>query len=293
MDINAVLPVTFSLPVITTSETFSILFQPYFTMTIFKKFPLFSLLATALIFTATACGEDEKSLPSCDGVTYEYSGVDGPDHWAELCVDYTPCGGKVQSPVDITGASDDASLTDIPQTYSNSGTHIVNKGHTIQFNYDAGSSITINGETYDLVQFHTHTLSEHTVNGASAPMEIHFVHKNAATGKLAVIGVFVHEGAENAILKNFVDHLPATKDATYDDTAVNFSALDLMPSDKSYFTYSGSLTTPPCSEIVTWVVMEHHIEASAAQIHDFEALEHENNRPVQPLEGRAIKHHKS
>lgn len=260
-------------------------------MTILAKTYLFPLFTACVLLTAVSCKED-KTLPSCEGVTYEYEGADGPEHWSELCVDYTDCGGKVQSPVNITGAVDDAALPNIPRTYAASATHIVNKGHTIQFTYDGGSTITVNGETYELLQFHTHTHSEHTVGGVSTPMEIHFVHKNAATGKLAVIGVFVEEGAENAVLKHFVDHLPATKDATY-EAAETFSALDLMPADQSYFTYSGSLTTPPCSEIVTWIVMEHHIEATAAQIHDFEALEHENARPVQALEGRTIKHHKA
>ena len=95
---------------------------------------------------------------------------------------------------------------------------------------------------------------------------------------------------ENAVLEHFVHHLPATKDAKY-DAADQFNALDFMPSDKSYFTYAGSLTTPPCSVIVTWIVMEHPIEASSVQIHDFETLEHENARPVQAIEGRVIKHH--
>ncbi len=260
-------------------------------MTTFMKNPLLSLMTAGLLFLTVSCKEDKKELPSCTGAEFEYEGADGPEYWSEICVDWTPCGGRVQSPINITGAVDDATLTDIPQTYVSTATHIVNKGHTIQFNFDGGSSILVNGEKFDLLQFHTHTLSEHVVNGTHAPMEMHFVHKNTTTGKLAVIGVFVEEGAENAILKNYVDHLPATKDATYDD-ASTFNALDFMPSDKSYFTYSGSLTTPPCSEIVTWIVMEHHIEASAAQIHDFEALEHENNRPVQALEGRVIKHHK-
>lgn len=260
-------------------------------MTSVTKNTLLPVLAGFLLLSAVSC-KDDKELPSCEGVTYEYEGENGPEHWSELCVDYTDCGGKVQSPIDIKGAVDDAALPLIPQSYTSTATHIVNKGHTIQFNFDSGSSIVVNGETYDLLQFHSHTHSEHTVNGVAAPMEIHFVHKNATTGKLAVIGVLIEEGAENAVLKNFVDHLPATKDATY-EAAGTFNALDLMPSDKSYFTYAGSLTTPPCSEIVTWIVMEHPIEASAAQIHDFEALEHENARPVQALEGRAIKHHKA
>ncbi len=169
-------------------------------------------------------------------------------------------------------------------------THIVNKGHTIQFNFDGGSSILVDGLIYNLLQFHTHTHSEHAINGTHAPLEMHFVHQNATTGKLAVIGVLVEEGTENAVLEHFVHHLPGTKDGSY-ESSDTFSALDLMPSDKSYFTYAGSLTTPPCSEIVTWIVMEHPIEASTTQIHDFEALEHENARPVQVLGSRVIKHH--
>ncbi len=260
-------------------------------MTFVTKTFMPAAFAGIFLLSAVSCKNDDP-LPSCEGVEYTYEGAEGPDFWKELCIDYTDCGGKVQSPVNITGVVEDAALPLIPQSYIATATHIVNKGHTIQFNFDAGSSIVVNGETYDLLQFHSHTHSEHTVNGISAPMEIHFVHKNATTGKLAVIGVFITEGSENIILKNFVDHLPATKDATYEN-AQTFSALDLMPADKSYFTYSGSLTTPPCSEIVTWIVMEHPIEASAAQIHDFEELEHENARPVQALEGRVIKHHKA
>jgi carbonic anhydrase len=123
-------------------------------------------------------------------------------------------------------------------------------------------------------------------------MEMHFVHKNASTGKLAVIGVLVEEGAENAVLEHFVHDLPETKDATRMNRPTPSALLISCPADKSYFTYAGSLTTPPCSEIVTWIVMEHPIEASLDQIEHFEHLEHENARPVQALDGRTIKHHK-
>ncbi|MBC7774940.1 MAG: carbonic anhydrase family protein [Phycisphaerae bacterium] len=259
-------------------------------MTKFMKNPLLSLIVASSLVFNMACGEDKETPQSCDGVAYEYEGEIGPDHWGEICLD-SDCNGNVQSPINITGAVDDATLADIPQTYVATATHIVNKGHTIQFNFDAGSSILVNGEKFDLLQFHTHTHSEHTVNGVHTPLEMHFVHKNATTGKLAVIGVFVEEGAANATLEGLADHLPATINATYDTTAT-FSALDFMPSDKSYFTYSGSLTTPPCSEIVTWIVMEHHIEADVHQIEHFEHLEHENARPVQGLDGRTIRHHK-
>lgn len=259
-------------------------------MTTFRKNPLLSFMAASLLVFNMSCKDDKKIPQSCDGVEFEYEGDLGPVYWADLCI-ASECNGSEQSPINITGALDDAALTDIPQTYVATATHIVNKGHTIQFNFDGGSSIVVNGLTYNLLQFHTHTHSEHAISGTHAPLEMHFVHQNTATGNLAVIGVLVDEGAENAALEHFVHHLPDTKDATY-EAADTFTALDFMPSDKSYFTYAGSLTTPPCSEIVTWIVMEHPIEASVAQIEHFEHLEHENARPVQALEGRTIKHHK-
>lgn len=235
--------------------------------------------------------ENEDVLPSCTDVHWNYDNAteDGPDHWGNLCVDYTDCSGTVQSPVNISSASDDASLESLVEVFGNSTTHIVNNGHTIQFNTDAGTTLTYKGVTYNLLQFHTHTPSEHTVNGESYDMEVHFVHKNESTGKLAVIGVLVNEGADNAFLNHFIHHLPATADAKYDDAALSFNIADFLPSSKNYFTYGGSLTTPPCSEIVTWLVLETPVEASHAQIEDFHALEHSNNRPVQDLHGRTIK----
>ena len=258
-------------------------------MKINTKTKVSSFILGLLLIITSSCKE-EKTLPSCTGIEFEYSGDEGPDHWKDLCVDYVTCGGQTQSPINITGATEDASLTNIPQTYQLSEFHVVNKGHTLQLNMDAGSSITVNGAVYNLLQFHTHTTSEHTVNGTSYPLELHFVHKNDATGNLAVIGVFVEEGAENPIFAEFIDHLPTVKDSTY-NLATTFNASSLFPGDKDYFTYSGSLTTPPCSEIVTWIVMEHPIEASLEQIEAFETIEHHNNRPVQALNGRVIKHH--
>lgn len=248
--------------------------------------PVCLLLSGALFLSS--CKKEDKIPESCDGIHWEYSGEDGPAHWGELCVGYADCDGSTQSPVDIKGAVADGTLTAIAKAYATSKTNILNNGHTIQFNYDAGSSITVNGLQYDLLQFHFHTHSEHLVNSVSYPMEVHLVHKNAATGNLAVIGVFFEEGAENPLLAHYIDHLPAHHDETFtsDET---YTAADLLPAGTGYYTYGGSLTTPPCSEIVTWIVMKDPITASTAQIHDIETLEHENFRPVQPLEGRTIK----
>jgi len=259
-----------------------------------KTSTLLLLTAATLSFCSLpACKNYDggEPLPSCTGVHWEYEGVDGPGEWAYLCVDFTPCGGQVQSPIDIAGATDDATLSAISKVYASTATHIVNNGHTLQFNCDGGSSIVVNGETYKLLQFHSHTHSEHTINGASYPLELHFVHKNEATGKLAVIGVFFKEGAENATLKHLVEHLPTAKDGTY-ESADTYDASDIFPASKGYFTYQGSLTTPPCSEIVTWTVMETAVEASHEQILKFEDIEHENARPTQALFGRTIKHFK-
>lgn len=276
------------------SRTLKSIFSSIFIFFIMKKALYLHLLFSAgCLFLISSCGDgNDPVLPSCTDVHWNYDNgtEEGPDHWGGLCVDYTDCSGSIQSPVNIAGASDDASLESLDEVFGTTGTHIVNNGHTIQFNTDAGTSLTYEGVTYKLLQFHTHTPSEHTVNGVFYDMEVHFVHKNDATGKLAVIGVLVNEGTENDFLEHFVHHLPPTEDAKYDDAALTFSIADFLPANKNYFTYGGSLTTPPCSEIVTWLVLESPVEASHEQIEDFHALEHTNNRPVQDLHGRAIKH---
>ena len=262
-------------------------------MSIFFKNAIIPYLSIGMMLLFVSCKkEEDEPLPACTDVNWEYGGVDGPDEWAKLCVDYTPCGGSMQSPIDLKAAVNDQALTAIAQTYVSTSTHIVNNGHTLEFNCDAGSSLSLAGDSYQLVQFHTHTHSEHTLNGVKLPMEMHFVHKNSATGKLAVIGVFVKAGVENATLKKIASKLPTAKNATFDDAALTFSASNFMPVNQSYFTYSGSLTTPPCSETVTWMVMEQAIEASADQIKSFETIEKVNARPIQPLGSRTIRYRK-
>lgn len=246
----------------------------------------------AVVLLPYSCKDDNKPLPSCDGVEWEYEGPEGPAYWAELCVDFASCGGEQQSPVNIAGSTDDNNLTAITRNYAATQAHIVNNGHTVQFNYDNGSEITLAGEKYQLLQFHFHTHSEHTLNGKVYPMEIHMVHRNEATGKLAVVGILVEEGDENLVLQPFMDKFPGTAGGKYDGTET-FNAADILPDSEAYFTYAGSLTTPPCSEIVTWIVLEQPIQASAGQIHQIELLEHENNRPLQPLYGRTIRHFRS
>jgi carbonic anhydrase len=253
------------------------------------RLSLLSLLSLVLFVTCKNYDGHEHIVPTeCTGIHWTYEGVEGPEHWDELCLGYSDCAGTSQSPINIQQPVADAGLAAIVENYQSSAVHILNNGHTQQFTYDAGSEITVNGEKYNLLQFHFHTPSEHTVNGVAYPMEVHLVHKNAATGKLAVIGILFEEGAENELLKKFIAHLPANKDETYEATDT-YTVADFLPAGNGYYTYAGSLTTPPCSEIVTWLVLKDHITASIEQIHAIEALEHENNRPLQDLYGRPVR----
>lgn len=247
------------------------------------------LLLLSGLFWLPACQDNEKVLPSCENAEWAYRGLNGPGSWHNLCVDYGACAGEVQSPVDLAGATDDQALTAIPEHYVATQTHIVHMGNTLRFNQDAGSEITLDGQAYQLLQFHTHTTSEHQVDGKSYPMEVHFVHQNPNSGQLAVISVLVEDGAENQFLAACMDHLPKQEGEQY-HAADTYNVADFLPADRSYFTYAGSLTAPPCTENVTWIVLEHPVEASAEQIGRFEKLERRNNRPLQQLNGRVVRH---
>ena len=152
--------------------------------------------------------------------------------------------------------------------------------------YAPGSFFTLDGEQYDLKQFHFHAPSEHTVDGQPAAIELHLVHETAG-GQKAVVGVLINEGAANTAFQPVWDHLPAAEGAEQEyDVQVN--AADLLPVDQTTFRYAGSLTTPPCSEGVSWFLMIRPIELSAEQIAAFTAIYDGNNRPVQPLDGRTV-----
>jgi carbonic anhydrase len=253
----------------------------------FTPFMWVLVILTFLVIFAS-CKDDEKTLPqSCDGIAFAYSGSNGPANWADLCAGNAACDGVSQSPVNIANATNDAALTEIATNYSESETHILNNGYTVEFEQETGSSIMLNGQPYLLRQFHFHVSSEHTLGGTSYPMEVHLVHRNEATGNLAVVGIFFKQGAENEFLKPYIANLPDKADEEF-ESELHYDVADLLPENKSYFTYSGSLTTPPCSEIVTWIVMEKPIEASAAQLQAFKDIIEENNRPIQALNGRTI-----
>ena len=241
-----------------------------------------SLLTTVALLACSAGGALAGEAPH-----WTYSGEEGPAHWGALDPAYAACAtGLIQSPIDLgTGGSEtefhvEAAYAAVPLT-------ILNNGHTVQVAAaDAGELVSA-GTSYSLVQVHFHAPSEHVIDGRPAPLEAHFVHKTA-DGKLAVLGVFVVEGAENPAFAALLSHLPETvaEAETFGDVAVDLAAL--LPQDMSVYRYMGSLTTPPCTEGVAWHVLRQPITASKDQIGRLALVLHGNARPVQPLNGRPL-----
>jgi carbonic anhydrase len=215
-----------------------------------------------------------------------YAGEHGPKKWGDMEAGFSACKlGKEQSPIDIRNAKKSA-LPALDFRYTKSGTEIVNNGHTIQVNVVDGGMLNLDGVPYRLVQFHFHSPSEEKINGKAYQMEAHLVHQNAE-GKLAVVAVLLKEGRANAALDPVFKNLPQTEGGKKTLDA-NLSAAELLPAERGYFKYIGSLTTPPCSEGVRWQVLKQPIEVSKAQIAAFQKLYKMNARPVQPLNDRKV-----
>ena len=215
-----------------------------------------------------------------------YEGAHGPAHWGALDPGFAVCDdGREHSPIELT-AAERQDLSAIGFDYAPSPISILNNGHTIQVNYESGSGIVLDGTRYGLAQFHFHHRSEHTVDGADSPLELHLVHASA-DGALAVVGVFLEEGGANEALAPVFRQMPgqAGPAALVEGTV---DAAALLPRARTTWRYPGSLTTPPCSEGVSWLVMTEPVTASREQIESFSALFPVNNRPVQPLNGRRL-----
>jgi carbonic anhydrase len=226
-------------------------------------------------------------VSASDPVHWGYDGDVGPEYWGSLSPEYAACSdGKEQSPVDIQ-ATAPVNPPGIVFNYQPSALNIANNGHSIQVTYDAGSTLEIGGAAYPLAQFHLHSLSEHTLNGANTKMELHLVHKDEA-GRTAVVGILIVEGARNPAYEPVLAHMPAEEGEPETISGVTINAADLLPVDRSYYRYNGSLTTPPCTEGVTWFVVAKPVELSTDQIAAFQTLYDHNYRPVQPMHARTF-----
>ncbi|WP_421264279.1 carbonic anhydrase [Aeromonas veronii] len=217
---------------------------------------------------------------------WEYSGEAGPAHWAKLTPEFGQCAGSNQSPVNLSGLVE-AKLAPLVLHYKAGGNTVVNNGHTVQVGYAPGSTLQLDGTRFELKQFHFHAPSENLIEGKSYPLEGHLVHVSDK-GEIAVVAVMFEAGKANPVLAAAWSALPA-KVGEIQALKVPLSAEQLLPENRDYYRFSGSLTTPPCSEGVRWLVMKQPVEVSQAQIDAFKAvMHHPNNRPVQPLNGRVV-----
>ncbi len=242
--------------------------------------PLFAALSIGLLSSTLAVAASPASH-------WEYTGEKGAAHWSEVDPAFATCAmGHLQSPINI----DHAVKADLPPLnfhYGSAAPTIWNNGHTVQVNLPAGNTLDVGGQTYELLQFHFHTPSEERIKGKSTPMVVHLVHKNAA-GELGVVAVLIQAGAANAALTPVFQHLPRPGEKiTVDALSLDLAAL--LPKTLGYYDFAGSLTTPPCSEGVHWMVLKTPATLSAAQIAAFRKLIGSNARPVQPLNGREVK----
>jgi len=220
------------------------------------------------------------------GPHWTYEGHDGPDKWAELDPANAVCSaGAQQSPIDIQG-SIRAQLAPLKMSWAKRADTIVNNGHTIQVNFAEGSTLSAPGGSYKLLQFHFHRPSEHLIGGKSFPMEVHFVHANPTDG-LAVVGVLMASGKANATFNKIVSTMPESEGPPVRaDAAIDPNGF--LPAKVSYYRYSGSLTTPPCSETVDWLLLTDPIQVADADIARFAKLYPMNARPVQKTSRRFV-----
>ena len=220
---------------------------------------------------------------------YAHWGYDedlGPKNWAELDERFAICEqGLNQSPINITSPID-AQLSPLLFQGDAKATTFVNNGHTLQVNFANGSYLTINNKKYSLKQIHFHTPSENQIDGKSYPMEAHLVHADSYNN-LAVVSVMFEESEDNIVLNKLLRNLPEENDETQMIKSEVFG-YEILPSLREYYTFNGSLTTPPCTEGVRWIVLKTPVEISKSQLEDFKNVMPKNNRPIQDINARYI-----
>ncbi|PTB32102.1 carbonic anhydrase [Photobacterium phosphoreum] len=233
---------------------------------------------SALVLALATC----FSLSAHANAAWGYGDQQGSEHWV---ASYPTCGGENQSPIDIQDPIQ-AQTQPLQINYDGKITSITNNGHTISANVSGDNKVIIDGDTYTLKQFHFHTPSENYIDGKQYPLEAHFVNVDAS-GHIAVIAVMFENGPRaNNELTTLLKTIP-TKGETIDFNG-DLTPNALLPRERQYFRYNGSLTTPPCTEGVRWYVMQSHLTSSAAQIEQLNQMMGDNNRPLQPLNARIV-----
>jgi carbonic anhydrase len=221
------------------------------------------------------------------GTAWSYEGELGPANWSKINDGWAKCGsGNRQSPIDLRDGIK-VNLEQINFDYHPSSFNEVNNGHTIQVQVGGGNFITVGNQTYELQQFHFHRPSEERINGKGTEMVMHLVHKSA-DGKVAIVAVLLERGQPHGLMQTIWDNLPLEKNEVVAPSIV-IDPSDALPEKREYFTYMGSLTEPPCTEGVLWMVFKQPRQASPAQMALFSRLYPLNARPVQSTAGRMIK----
>jgi carbonic anhydrase len=251
-----------------------------------------SKLAVAIV-TALTAGPTGTILAQ----HWSYEGEAGPQNWGKLDAKFAICAsGKNQSPIDLKAFVEAdmkplkldyrAGIADIAH-HRHGIADMVNNGHTVQVNYAQGSILSVDGISFELKQFHFHSPSENKINGKQFPLESHLVHADK-DGNLAVVAVMFQEGAANALLTRLWEKIPG-KAGEKSALATGLSVARLLPNERDYYRFNGSLTTPPCSEGVRWFVIKKPATASRAQIQQFsKAIGFANNRPIQSTNARSV-----
>jgi carbonic anhydrase len=247
-----------------------------------RKLPFIGIACCALFLLPTSAAQEHNPQHNWD-----YGDAHGPSHWGELTPEFAKCKtGHHQSPIDIRNTKS-ADLPPLRFEYKPSPLHIIDNGHTVMINYGPGSSISVGGKKYQLKQFHFHRPSEEKINGEGFEMSIHLVHADEQ-GDLAVVAILLLQGEDNAIVRELWNDLPQEKEKEQLLDNIQIDACQLLPADQSYYSFSGSLTTPPCSENVTWFVLKHPVTVTAAEIKQFSQLYRNDARPTQPLYDRVV-----
>jgi carbonic anhydrase len=223
---------------------------------------------------------------------WSYAGKDGPEHWGDLDPAYAPCkDGREQSPIDIRNTKK-ANLPPLRFEYKSGPLkYLINNGKTIRVNYHdvpgSGNTLIVGDKRYQLTQFHFHRPSEESIHGKTYDMVAHLMHE-ASDGKVAGIAVLLKAGSANATVQRIWEHMPRTEGKEEEIPGVEVDPGGLLPRDTAYYTYMGSLTGPPCTEQVTWLVLKRPVDVSSRQIGAFAKLYPHDVRPVQPLNGRIV-----
>ncbi len=262
-----------------------------------KRFSYYFAVGLIGLLFGTAAATEEKPPGDRDKMDktqrdarlqshWGYMGIEGPKHWAMLSPQYMTCeAGSKQSPINIHAPHHSSTQETLAFDYKPTPVHVANNGHTIQVDYKSYSVLHVNDRTYRLRQFHFHDPSEHEVEGIRYPMELHLVHQDH-TEHIVVVSVFLELGAANPWIAKIWNWMPKT--TTDVSTPLSINVAEILPSNTHHYTYKGSLTTPPCTEGVQWILLEKPVQISADQQKRFAGIIGENARPVQSIHGRDV-----